>query len=130
MLIVGRFFQELRRRNVFKVGIAYVISAWLLLQITDILVPVLLLPDWVPRFIFLLLVIGLPPALIFAWAYELTPDGLKREKDVEPSEAVNGKTGRRLNIFITGTLARAEPNSITYPEAEHDPTMFRRFEGV
>ena len=107
MLVVGRFLQELRRRNVFKVGIAYAISAWLLLQITDILVPVLLLPDWVPRFIFLLLVIGLPPALIFAWAYELTPDGLKREKDVEPNESVAGQTGRQLNFFITGVLAVA-----------------------
>lgn len=104
---MSRLFHELQRRNVFRIGIAYLIASWLLLQITDILVPILLLPDWVPRFIFLLLAIGFIPALIFAWAYELTPEGLKREKDVDPGESVAGDTGRRLNYLIIGTLTVA-----------------------
>ena len=81
------FFQELKRRNVVKVGVAYLVAAWLLLQITDVLVPVLALPAWTARFIFLLLLVGFVPALIFAWAYELTPSGLKRESDVDRTAA-------------------------------------------
>ena len=75
------FFEELRRRNVFRVGIAYGITAWLLLQLSDILVPLLNLPESAQRFVLLLLVIGFFPALIFAWAFEMTPEGIKREKD-------------------------------------------------
>ena len=77
------FFEELKRRNVVRVGIAYVIAAWLLLQLTEVLVELLDLPDVAGRFIILLLLVGFVPALIFAWAFEMTPDGLKREKDVD-----------------------------------------------
>lgn len=66
-------FGELKRRNVFRVGIAYLVASWLLLQVTDILVPILDLPGSAARMVFLFLVIGFLPALIFAWAFELTP---------------------------------------------------------
>ncbi len=101
------FFAELRRRNVFRVGIAYAITAWLLLQLSDILVPLLNLPESAQRFILLLLVIGFFPALIFAWAFEMTPEGLKKEKDVDRSQSIAGQTGRKLDRTIIVILALA-----------------------
>jgi TolB-like protein/Tfp pilus assembly protein PilF len=101
------FFNELKRRNVFRVAIAFLIVAWLLLQVVDILVPILTLPDWVGRFFFLLLVIGFPIALLFAWAFELTPEGVKLEKNVDRSESITPKTGRKLDFTIIGVLVVA-----------------------
>lgn len=98
---------ELKRRNVVKVAVAYVIVGWLVLQLTDVLVPLLNLPDWAGRFVFLLLLIGLPLALFFAWAYELTPEGIKREKDVDRSASITHKSGRRLDFLIIGVLGIA-----------------------
>ena len=66
-------YGELKRRNVFRVGIAYVITAWLLLQVIDVVAPMLEVPEWVPKSILLLLGVGFPIALLFAWAFELTP---------------------------------------------------------
>lgn len=97
-------FSELKRRNVFRVAIAYIIVAWLLLQVVDILVPMLTLPDWVGRLVLLLLVIGLPIALLFAWAFELTPEGVKLEKDVDRSESITHITRRKLDRTIIGVL--------------------------
>ena len=104
---MARIFQELKRRNVIRVGIAYLVAAWLLLQITDVLVPILTLPESAARFVVLLLVIGLVPALIFAWAYELTPDGLKREAEIDRTESITAKTGRKLDFFIIAVLMLA-----------------------
>ncbi|HEY5774941.1 MAG TPA: hypothetical protein VIS57_02545, partial [Xanthomonadales bacterium] len=98
---------ELKRRNVFKVAVAYAVASWLLLQMSDILVPILGLPDNAQKLIFLLLVIGFIPALIFAWAFELTPEGLKKEKDVDRQNSVVSQTGSRLNIAIIGMLVVA-----------------------
>ena len=104
---MARIFQELKRRNVIRVGLAYLVAAWLLLQITDVLVPILTLPESAARFVVLLLVIGLVPALIFAWAYELTPDGLKREAGIDRTESITAKTGRKLDFFIIAVLMLA-----------------------
>ena len=104
---MGQLFQELRRRNVFRVGIAYLVAAWLLLQLTDVLAPILALPDWTARFILLLLVIGFVPALIFAWAFELTPEGIKREHDVDRSESTTSLTGRKFDFGIIAMMAAA-----------------------
>ena len=100
-------FQELKRRNVFRIGIAYVVLSWVMLQVTDVVVPILSLPDWVARLVLFLLVIGFPFALFFAWVYELTPEGIKREKDVDRSRSITGKTGRKLDRFIIGVLVIA-----------------------
>jgi len=102
-------FEELKRRNVFRVGIAYAITSWLLLQLSDILVPLLNLPESAQRLILLLLVIGFIPALIFAWAFELTPDGIRKEKDVDRKKSTTTQTGRRMdrNIIIAMALALA-----------------------
>ena len=101
------FFSELKRRNVFKVAIAYAVASWLLLQMSDILVPILGLGDSAQKLIFLLLVIGFIPALIFAWAFELTPDGIKKEKDIDRQGSVASHTGSRLNIAIISMLVVA-----------------------
>ncbi|MDX1404981.1 MAG: hypothetical protein R3192_10595 [Woeseiaceae bacterium] len=95
---------ELKRRNVVRVAIAYAIVGWLILQLTDVMVSLLTLPDWVGRFIFLLLFIGFFLALFFAWVYELTPEGLKRETDVAPVQSVTRVTGRKLDFIIIGVL--------------------------
>jgi TolB-like protein len=99
------FFAELKRRNVYKVTIAYVITAWLLIQFTSSVAPVLDLPVWVPRLIFLFLLIGLVPTAIAAWALELTPEGIRLEKDVDRGKSIAAQTGRKLNYFIIGMLA-------------------------
>lgn len=96
--------RELNRRNVFRVGIAYAVVGWLLLQITDVVVPILELPDWVARLVLFLLVLGLVPALIFAWAYELTPEGVKREHEVDRNRSITGQTGRKLDKAIIALL--------------------------
>jgi TolB-like protein len=101
------FFNELKRRNVFKVGIAYAVSTWVLLQVTDIVAEILALPEWAPKLILLILIIGFIPALIFAWAFELTPEGVKREKDVDRSQSITPKTGQKLNITIGALLVIA-----------------------
>ena len=101
------FVRELKRRNVFRVGGAYLIIAWLLLQVSDTLVPALNLPDWFQSGVALLLILGFPLALFFAWAFELTPDGLKKEKDVEADESITPVTGRKLDFVIIGLLAVA-----------------------
>jgi len=101
------FFTELKRRNVFRVGIAYVVGGWLLLQLTDVLSELLDLPDVVGRAIVLLITIGLPVALFFAWAFEMTPEGVKREKDVDRTESITPQTGKKLNNFTLILMAVA-----------------------
>jgi DNA-binding SARP family transcriptional activator len=81
----GGFFAELRRRNVVRVGIAYVVVAWLLLQVGEIVLDFLEVPTWAGKLLLVFLALGLPVALILAWAFELTPQGLQREKDVDRS---------------------------------------------
>jgi adenylate cyclase len=98
------FFDELRRRNVFRVGIAYLVVAWLALQVSDIVAPILELPAVFDRGILLLLAIGFPFALIFAWAFELTPEGVKKEKDVDHAVSNTQHTGRKLDFIIIGVL--------------------------
>ncbi len=121
-------FNELKRRNVFRVGIAYAVAAWLLLQLTDVLIELLDLPDVAGKYVVLMLVIGFIPALIFAWAFEMTPEGIKRERDVDRSESVTTKTGRKLDFTIIGMLAAAviylviDKFSPTEPEAAMEPT--------
>lgn len=95
---------ELNRRNVFRVGIAYAVIGWLLLQITDVVVPILELPEWVARLVLFLLVLGLLPALVFAWAYELTPEGIKREREVDRNRSITRQTGRKLDKAIIALL--------------------------
>src|ERR1043165_703172 len=82
----GNFFVELKRRNVYKVGVAYIVAGWALCQGIAQVFPVFDVPNWVIRLLVLLIVIGFPVALIFAWAYEITPEGIKRTEDVDSSK--------------------------------------------
>src|SRR5210317_1899164 len=101
------FFNELKRRNVFKVAAAYIIVAWLLLQVSDTLVPALHLPEWFNSGVAFVLIIGFPIAVIFAWAFEMTPEGIKKEKDVDRSQSVTMVTSQKLNNAIIGLLVVA-----------------------
>ncbi len=101
------FFKELKRRNVIRVAIAYVIVAWLLLQVADVVLNNIEAPDWVFQAILLLVAFGFPFALIFAWAFELTPEGLKKEKDIVRSESITHITGRKLDFIIITVLVLA-----------------------
>jgi len=94
------FFNELKRRNVFRVGIAYTVTAWLLIQVTDIVFPRIGLPESAVTLVIALLAVGFIPALIFAWAFEMTPDGIKREKDVDRVRSITPQTGRKLDRMI------------------------------
>jgi len=95
---------ELRRRNVFRVAALYGLAAWLTLQVADVLIPALGLPGWVQRLVALFLILGFPLVVIFAWAYELTPDGLKQQHEVDRVPSNSHETGRKLNHAI-GALA-------------------------
>jgi TolB-like protein len=98
------FLKELRRRNVFKVGVAYGIVAWLLIQIIVAIESPLHLPDWVDTLTIIFLIVGYPVALLFAWAFELTPDGVKRTHKVEPDASITHITGRKFDFYIIGLL--------------------------
>jgi TolB-like protein/Tfp pilus assembly protein PilF len=101
------FFAELKRRNVFRVGVAYVVVAWLIVQVLQVLLESFGTPDWVMKTVIVLMVTGLPFALIFAWAFEMTPEGLKREHEVDRSQSITPETGRKLNNAIIGILVVA-----------------------
>jgi TolB-like protein len=98
------FFAELKRRNVYKVAIAYAVVAWLLMQVASQIFPFFEIPNWGVRLVVLLLIIGFPVALILAWAFELTPEGIKRAEDVDLSKSLTRKTGRKLDFFIIAVL--------------------------
>lgn len=91
------FIDELKRRNVFKVAIMYLVASWLLLQIVDVLMGILDLPGSVGKLVLLLLVVGLVPALIFSWVYEMTPEGLKRDAELDSSQATSLFTAKKLD---------------------------------
>ena len=82
------FIGELKRRNVFKVGAAYVVVAWIMAQITDVFLENFGAPEWVIKTVLLLLIIGFPLVLLFAWAFEMTPEGIKKEKEIDRSESI------------------------------------------
>ena len=91
------FLQEIKRRNVFKVAVVYLIAGWVTMQIVDVMFPALNLPEWLTSAVAAFLLLGFPFALIFAWAFEVTPDGIKREKDVDRDESITPQTGQKLN---------------------------------
>ncbi|MHC4857912.1 MAG: tetratricopeptide repeat protein, partial [Planctomycetota bacterium] len=101
------FYTELKRRHVFKVAIVYSAVAWLLLQVSDTLGPALHLPEWFVSAVAFLLILGFPVAIIFAWAFDLTPEGLKRETKAEPAAPVAGKAGNKLNYIVVTALVLA-----------------------
>ena len=101
------FFAELKRRNVYRVAVAYAIIAWLLIQIATQTFPFFAIPNWGVRLVIFLIVLGFPVALIFAWIFELTPEGLKRTEDIHPHESITRRTGQKLDLLIIAVLLGA-----------------------
>jgi len=101
------FFAELKRRNVFKVAAAYAIVGWLIMQAGEVMSPALNLPGWVNSMLAFFLILGFPLAMFFAWAFEMTPEGIKKEKDIDRSQSINHVTGQKLNHTIIALLAVA-----------------------
>ena len=101
------FISELKRRNVFKVATAYAIAGWIIIQIVVAIKAPLSLPDWFDTAIIVLVLIGFPIALIIAWAFELTPEGIKSSNDVDITESVTASTGNKLNRVIIAALSLA-----------------------
>jgi adenylate cyclase len=101
------FIEELKRRNVVRVGIAYVLMSWVLLQGADFVLDLAGAPEWVIRALTVAVLVGLPIALLFAWAFELTPQGIKRERDVDRSESITPRTGQTLDRLIIAFLLLA-----------------------
>lgn len=101
------FFQELKRRNVFRVAIAYLVIAWLVMQVGDTMGPALHLPEWANSLLAFFLILGFPIAMFFAWAFELTPEGLKRDGEVDQQDSTRIEANQKLNrtIFIFMALA-------------------------
>src|SRR6266568_123853 len=87
----GNFFAELKRRNVYKIAVAYAIVGWLLVQVATQVFPFLEIPNWVVRLVIVLVAAGFPIALVIAWAFELTPEGIKRTEDVDPFDSRSGQ---------------------------------------
>jgi TolB-like protein/Flp pilus assembly protein TadD len=100
-------FNELKRRNVFKVALAYIVVAWFVLQVADVVLNNITAPGWVFKVLMLFVAIGFPFAMIFAWAFEMTPEGLKRESEVDRSQSITHETGQKLNYTIIAVLVLA-----------------------
>ena len=100
-------FSELKRRNVVRVGIAYTVVGWLIIEVIDTIAPRLDMPEWVPTFFIILVLVGFPLALFFSWAYELTPQGVKKTHEVDADASITPSTGRKLDFIIIGALVVA-----------------------
>src|SRR5205814_3216265 len=104
---LGSFFAELKRRNVYKVAIGYGVVAWLLIQVATQVFPFFEIPNWVVRLVVLLIIAGFPIAVVIAWAFELTPEGLKRT-EIADAEYPLGRSPKRAWIYIViiaGTIS-------------------------
>ena len=98
------FFAELKRRNVYKVAVAYAVVAWLLIQAASIFLPAFDAPPWVMKIFIIVIIFGFPVALIFSWAFEITPEGIKLESEIEPNKSIKRRTGRKI-VAMTIALA-------------------------
>ena len=120
------FFAELKRRNVYKVAVAYLVASWLLIQIATQVFPFFEIPNWAVRLVVLLLILGFPAALIFSWAFEITPEGIKRESEIGPGKSVTRKTGRKL-VGLTVVLAVVAASLLVFqlvrPKAEPENSV-------
>jgi TolB-like protein/Flp pilus assembly protein TadD len=99
-----RLFEELKRRNVFRVGVAYIVATWVVLQVADLVFEAINAPDWVLQALMTMMVMGFFAALIIAWAYEMTPDGIKRESEVDRDRSITSQTAEKLNRITIGLL--------------------------
>ena len=98
------FFAELKRRNVYKVAVAYAVVGWLLVEVTTQVFPIFEIPNWALRLIVLAIIVGFPIALVIAWAFELTPEGIKRTEDVDLTMPTRAKSPTWIYVVIVGAL--------------------------
>ncbi len=101
------FFDELKRRNVVRVGLAYGIAGWVFLQVADLVLENIEAPSWVIQALMLFVLLGFIASLVIAWAYEITPEGIKKESEVDRSQSISGHTGKKLDRIIIGFLVLA-----------------------
>src|SRR5437867_1589671 len=104
---INNFFAELKRRNVYKVAVAYAVVAWLTIQAASIFLPAFNAPQWAMQIVILILVLGFPIALAFAWAFEITPEGIVKTEEMPAENSARWKATRRLDFVIIGILALA-----------------------
>jgi hypothetical protein len=100
-----RLISELKRRNVFRMAVLYLISAWLVMQVAEVIIGLAGLPDWSGKLVLAVLAIGFPIALVISWFYEITPEGLALEKDVPEGQSITHVTGRRMDFVVISVLA-------------------------
>jgi tetratricopeptide (TPR) repeat protein len=124
MTILSNFFGELRRRNVFRAGIAYAVSVWLVVEVADVLLPVFDAPDWTMKVLVAALALGFPVALSFSWFFEITADGIKRTEDVLPDNSAVPLFDRRMTFIIIAMLVAGLSLSLygnfRSPDAPHE----------
>ena len=102
-----RLVSELKRRNVFRMAVLYIVAAWLIMQVAEVLIALGNLPDWVGPAILAVLAIGFPIALVFSWVFEITPEGIALEKNVEAGTSIAHVTGRRMDFVVIALLSAA-----------------------
>src|SRR5918912_898451 len=99
------FFAELKRRNVYKIAVAYAVVGWVVAQIATQIFPFLEIPNWIVRFVIVLIAIGFPIALVIAWAFEATPEGIKRTEDVDVGATARSPKKRGwIYVVIIGAV--------------------------
>src|SRR3989475_1308573 len=101
---IDAFFAELKRRNVYKVAVAYAVVAWLLIQAASIFFPAFDAPPWVMKIFIIVIIFGFPVALILSWAFGITPEGIKLESEIEPNKSIARRTWRKI-VAVTIALA-------------------------
>lgn len=117
-----KFFAELQRRNVYKVAVAYAVVTWLLIQIATQVFPFFEIPNWVTRMVIVLLLLGFPIALVLAWAYELTPEGIKLTDEIDSGKSIARSTGRKLDFVIIGVLLAVIAILVFHPYLPSKPS--------
>jgi len=123
------FFAELKRRNVYKVAVAYAVVAWLLIQAASIFFPAFDAPPWVMKIFIIVIILGFPVALIFSWAFEITPEGIKLESEIEPNKSIKRGTGRKI-IAVTIALAVVAAGLFVYQLVRSKSTITPRSASV
>ena len=119
------FFAELKRRNVYKVAVAYAVVAWLLIQAASIFLPAFDAPPWVMKIFIIVIIFGFPVALIFSWAFEITPEGIKLESEIEPNKSIKRRTGRKI-VAMTIALAVVAAGLFVYQLVRSKSTITPR----
>jgi TolB-like protein/Tfp pilus assembly protein PilF len=122
---IDNFFAELKRRNVYKVAVAYAVVAWLLIQAASIFFPAFDAPPWVMRVFIIVIIFGFPVALILSWAFEITPEGIKLESEIDPHKSITRRTGRKI-VAVTIALAVVAAGLFVYQLVRSKSTVTPR----